>query len=24
MPNPDIEALSARVKVLTEAFPLYA
>jgi glycine hydroxymethyltransferase len=24
MPNPDIEALSARVKALTEAFPLYA
>ncbi|WIB26172.1 serine hydroxymethyltransferase [Curtobacterium sp. MCSS17_015] len=24
MPNPDIEALSARVKALTDAFPLYA
>jgi glycine hydroxymethyltransferase len=24
MPNPDIAALSARVKVLTDAFPLYA
>jgi glycine hydroxymethyltransferase len=24
MPNPDIAALSARVKALTEAFPLYA
>jgi glycine hydroxymethyltransferase len=24
MPNPDIDALSARVKALTDAFPLYA
>ncbi|MBK0296368.1 serine hydroxymethyltransferase, partial [Bacillus sp. S34] len=24
MPNPDIDALSARVKALADAFPLYA